>query len=268
MKSDKCSKFEGKTIIITGGGGDIGKAAAARFGAEGARIAVCDSDRHKAAMVVQDLQDSGIEAIDVEFDVSCAEEVEAGVAAIAGRFGQIDFLLNNAGYQGEFAMTHHYSPSDFAMVFQVNVIGAFHVLREVATHMVDNNTGAIVNVASMAGVHGPPNMIAYGASKSAVITMTETAAKDLAPFGIRVNSISPALIGPGFMWERQVKLQAAVGSQYFAENPTTVERAMLGNVPMRRYGSVQEVVGAVAFLLSDDASYVTGTNLIVAGGMT
>jgi NAD(P)-dependent dehydrogenase (short-subunit alcohol dehydrogenase family) len=118
----------------------------------------------------------------------------------------------------------------------------------------------------MAGVSGAPNMPAYSASKAAVIGLTKSAAKDLAPRGIRVNAVSPAFIGPGRMWETQVAQQAAAGSQYYATDPERVAAQMIEMVPLRRYGSVREVATVVAFLLSDDASYVNGVNLEVSGG--
>jgi NAD(P)-dependent dehydrogenase (short-subunit alcohol dehydrogenase family) len=109
-------------------------------------------------------------------------------------------------------------------------------------------------------------MPAYSASKAAVIGLTKAAAKDLAPRGIRVNAVSPAFIGPGRMWTTQVERQAAAGSQYYAADPDEVASQMIGMVPMRRYGSVREVATVVAFLLSDDASYVTGVNIEISGG--
>lgn len=119
----------------------------------------------------------------------------------------------------------------------------------------------------MAGVDGPPNMAAYAASKFAVIGLTRTAAKDLAPYGIRVNAISPAFMGPGYMWDRQVRLQAAAGSQYFSADPQVVERQMIGAVPMRRYGDISEIPGTAAFLMSDAASCITGANIPISGGI-
>jgi NAD(P)-dependent dehydrogenase (short-subunit alcohol dehydrogenase family) len=110
-------------------------------------------------------------------------------------------------------------------------------------------------------------MIAYSSSKAAVLAMTVSASKDLAPHGIRVNSISPALIGPGKLWDRQNELHAISGSPYFDSNPETVAQNKLGAVPLKRLGSVEEVVKAVAFLLSDDAAYTTGTNLVIDGGL-
>jgi 2-dehydro-3-deoxy-L-rhamnonate dehydrogenase (NAD+) len=109
-------------------------------------------------------------------------------------------------------------------------------------------------------------MPAYSASKAAVIGLTKAAAKDLAPAGIRVNTVSPGFVGPGRMWERQVTEQAAVGSQYYANDPDVVARQMVEMVPLRRYGSPQEVARVVAFLLSSSASYLTGVNVEVSGG--
>ena len=126
--------------------------------------------------------------------------------------------------------------------------------------------GAIVCTASMAGVTGAPNMPVYSATKAAVIGLVKSAAKDLAPFGVRVNAISPAFIGPGRMWDSQVAKQAAAGSQYYPDDPDAVARQMIGSIPLRRYGSVDEVARVVGFLLSDDASYVTGSNIEIGGG--
>ena len=151
----------------------------------------------------------------------------------------------------------------------INVIGAFTVLREVANIMKKQEPqgGAIVNTASMAGIGAPPNMIAYATSKAAVKHMTVIASKDLSPFNIRVNSISPAFIGPGFMWTRQVELQAKAGSIYFNEDPNLVAKQMINEVPMKRYGTIDEVIDPVLFLLSDESSYITGTDIKITGGI-
>ena len=175
-------------------------------------------------------------------------------------------MFNNAGYQGAFAKTDEYPEDDFQTVINVNILGVFHVLKAAAQHMRTVGGGAIVNMASHAGVVGPPNMLAYAASKFAVIGMTETAARDLAPYQIRVNALSPALIGPGLMWTRQTELQAAVGSQYFDPDPKVVEQQMIQSVPLRRLGTLEEVANGVAFLMSQEASYITGFNLEITGG--
>ena len=118
----------------------------------------------------------------------------------------------------------------------------------------------------MAGVGGAPNMAGYSASKAAVIGLTKSSAKDLAPFNIRVNAISPAFIGPGAMWDRQVELQASAGSQYFSADPAEVATQMISTIPMRRFGSLEEVASVVEFLLSPAASYLTGVNIEISGG--
>ena len=145
--------------------------------------------------------------------------------------------------------------------------GALNVLAATSALMVEaGRGGAIVNMSSMAGVTGAPNMLAYSTSKAAILAMTTSSAKDLAPHGIRVNSVSPAFIGPGAMWERQIELQAAAGTQYFPGDIEQVEEMMINMVPMRRYGSIDEVIDVVLWLLSDGAAYVTGENIQVSGG--
>jgi NAD(P)-dependent dehydrogenase (short-subunit alcohol dehydrogenase family) len=141
------------------------------------------------------------------------------------------------------------------------------VLSTVSAAMITAGlTGSIVSTASMAGITGAPNMSAYSASKAAIVGLTKSAAKDLAPAGIRVNAVSPAFIAPGRMWEKQVASQAATPSPYYADDPSEVARQMIRMVPLGRYGSTDEVARVVAFLLSDDASYITGINVEVAGG--
>ncbi|MGI6432790.1 MAG: SDR family NAD(P)-dependent oxidoreductase [Sphaerochaetaceae bacterium] len=255
-------QFEGKTILITGGAGDIGLATAKRFAIEGASIALVDIKSMESSLAVL-----GKHAKAYECDVTDYQQVEQMVSSVVKDFGKIDMLFNNAGIQGEFAMLHTYPVEDFHRVIQINLIGAFHVLRCVSAHMVETGGGTIVNTASMAGVDGPVNMAAYGASKFAIIGLTQTAAKDLAPFGIRANSISPGFMGPGFMWDRQIDLQAAVGSQYYDTDRAVVTQQMIGAVPLRRYGLIEEIPPAVVFLMSNESSYITGVNIKLSGGI-
>ena len=151
----------------------------------------------------------------------------------------------------------------------VNVTGTFIVLKAVANQMKSQEPqgGSIVQTASMAAHSGPPNMVAYGSSKAAVYHMTRIAAKDLAPYNIRVNSISPAFIGPGFMWSRQIELQAKANSVYYDSDPNIVKNQMINSTPLKRYGSIDEVIAPVLFLLSDDASYLTGVDIQITGGI-
>jgi 2-dehydro-3-deoxy-L-rhamnonate dehydrogenase (NAD+) len=258
--------FKGKTILITGGAGDIGKATAQRFAANGAGVILLDLNDTKMAEVAQELKGYNAPVATFRCDVTLFQDVAKAFSSAIEQFGRIDYVFNNAGYQGVFAKTDDYPEDDFQKVIDINVVGVFNVLKAAAQHLRDSGGGAIVNMASHAGVVGPPNMLAYAASKFAVIGMTQTAAKDLAPHKIRVNALSPSLIGPGLMWTRQTELQAAVGSQYFDADPKVVEQQMIDSVPMRRLGSLEEVANGVAFLMSDEASYITGFNLDITGG--
>jgi NAD(P)-dependent dehydrogenase (short-subunit alcohol dehydrogenase family) len=266
MTAKATYNFAGKTILITGGAGEIGKATAHRFAADSAGVVLLDLNEAKMAEVAQELKEYNVPIGTFRCDVTASDDVKKAFAGAVEQFGRIDYVFNNAGYQGAFAKTDEYPEDDFQKVIDINVVGVFYVLKAAAQHLRDLGGGVIVNMASHAGVVGPPNMLAYAASKFAVIGMTQTAAKDLAPYGIRVNALSPSLIGPGFMWTRQTELQAAVGSQYFDADPKVVEQQMIDSVPMRRLGSLEEVANGVAFLMSDEASYITGFNLDITGG--
>lgn len=260
-------QFSGKTALITGGAGDIGVASAVRLGAEGAKVVLLDVSTAALDEAVRSLVEMRIDAVGLACDVTDEQAVDRAVERSISDLGQIDLLFNNAGYQGVFTPTHLYPSDDFRRVHAVNVLGAFHVLKAVTRHMVDAGIpGSVVNTASHAGVKGPPNMLAYASSKFAVIGLTQTAAKDLAPYGIRVNAISPGLIGPGKMWFRQCELQAAAGSQYFATDSRQVEKQLIASVPLRRLGTLEDVADAVAYLLSDKSKFVTGFNLELTGG--
>ncbi|MGB3292832.1 MAG: SDR family NAD(P)-dependent oxidoreductase [Phormidesmis sp.] len=267
MSAKATYSFQGKTILITGGAGEIGAATAHRFAQDGAGIVLLDINTEKLAEVAQALERHNTPIHCFSCDVTRLDAVEKAFKDAINQLGRLDYIFNNAGFQGAFTQTDRYPETDFKQVIDINVVGSFHVLKVAAQHLKQQGGGAIVNMASHAGVAGPPNMLAYAASKFAVVGMTQTAAKDLAADQIRVNALSPALIGPGVMWTRQTELQAAVGSQYFDPDPKKVEKQMLESVPMRRLGNLTEVANSVAFLMSDEASYITGFNLEVTGGI-
>jgi NAD(P)-dependent dehydrogenase (short-subunit alcohol dehydrogenase family) len=262
--------FAGSTALVTGAGGDFGRRFAERLAVAGARLALVDlPSSPRLAEVADSCRALGAEQVEVHtVDVTDAGAVDAAVAAVASTLGPVRLVANNAGYQGRFATLVDYPVDDFRRVLDVNVTGAFNVLRACASSMIDaGSAGSIVSTASMAGVGGAANMVAYASSKAAVLGMTLAASKDLAPAGIRVNAISPAFIGPGAMWERQVELQAGLPSPYYADDTATVAQQMIDQVPLRRVGSLDEVAATVLWLLSDESSYVTGQNILVTGGI-
>ena len=268
------SRFRGKCIVVTGAGGNFGREGCLYFAQLGAKVAAIDLNASALKETVQYVKENlpDAEIIHQVCDVTNVSSVQNAVDNVAVSLGSIDLLWNNAGYQGEIKPTLDYDPADFALVMNINVTGMFIVLQAVAKKMVaqggKDTLYAIVNTSSVAGLRGTPAMVAYASSKAAVLAMTVSTSKDLAPHGIRVNAVSPALIGPGFMWDRQNELHAQSGSPYFATDPEVVAQNKLSGVPLKRLGSVEEVIRSVAFLLSEEASYTTGTNLVVDGGMS
>eukprot|EP00581_Thalassiosira_minuscula_P018104 CAMPEP_0183713110 /NCGR_PEP_ID=MMETSP0737-20130205/8071_1 /TAXON_ID=385413 /ORGANISM="Thalassiosira miniscula, Strain CCMP1093" /LENGTH=282 /DNA_ID=CAMNT_0025941859 /DNA_START=52 /DNA_END=900 /DNA_ORIENTATION=+ len=269
------SRFCDKTIIITGAGGNFGRVGCIYFAQQGANVAAFDNNEDALNETLKEVTEAGCSGKIKGYtcDVTNADSVEKAVQSIDST---IDMLWNNAGYQGQIKPTLDYDPADFARVMNINVTGMFIVLQCVAKRMASqkkeeggaSHPFSIVNTASVAALRGTPAMVAYSSSKAAILAMTVSTAKDLAPHGIRCNAVSPALIGPGFMWTRQNELHASSGSPYFASDPEQVAKAKVGGVPMKRLGTIDEVVKSVAYLLSDDSSYTTGTNLVVDGGMS
>jgi NAD(P)-dependent dehydrogenase (short-subunit alcohol dehydrogenase family) len=253
------------SVLVTGAAGDLGAATAKTLAERGSRLVLADHPQtdERLQEVVEDCLSLGAEAVGATFSVTD----EAAVASAIDSHEPFSGVVNSAGLQGEFVSVERYPLEDARRLLEVNVLGLMSVLAASARAMIRVGIGgSIVNIASMAGVSGAPNMPAYSASKAAVVGLTKTAAKDLAPHGIRVNAVSPGFVGPGRMWETQVARQAGAGSQYFAGDPKAVESQMIGMVPLRRYGTPEEVASVVAFLLSEEASYITGVNLEISGG--
>ena len=255
--------------FVTGAAGDIGSATARVLASTVDALVLADHPNSSAKLhaLAIELRSVCANVETIMFDVTDRSDVSRAVGDVSANHGVPNLVFNNAGFQGQFGRVDQLDSADIAQVLQVNVVGVLNVIGEIATRLIAAGTGgSIVNTASMAGVSGAPNMAAYSASKAAVIGLTKSSAKDLAPFNIRVNAVSPAFIGPGAMWDRQVALQAATKSQYYAHEPIAVAEQMIAMVPLRRYGSTTEVANVVAFLLSDAASYLTGVNIEVSGG--
>jgi len=278
------SSFQNKVILVTGAGGNFGREGCMYFARRGAKVVAMDNNaaslKETASYVKEELPvELESELFVAPCDVTDATSVQNAIDSAVERFSRIDLLWNNAGYQGQIKPTLDYDPDDFALVMNINVTGMFIVLQTVAKQMVKQQKEAIdnekttdhysiVNTSSVAGLRGTPAMVAYASSKAAVLAMTVSTSKDLAPYGIRVNAISPALIGPGFMWDRQNEMHATSGSPYFATDPETVAKNKVSSVPMKRLGTIEEVIRSVSFLLSQESSYTTGINLVVDGGMS
>ena len=276
-KSDDSPKrFKGKTVVITGAAGDIGSTTAKLFAKNGAQLVLVDLPvaRERLAELCSDLRKEGAEmALYTVADMTKTEEVQGMTDFVVKNCSKIDCFFNNAGIQGQLRPIHDQDDEKFQEVLQVNVVGVFLGMKYVARAMIKGkNGGVIVNSASLAGMLGAPNMAPYTASKHAVIGMTKTAAKDLAPHGIRVCAVSPGLL-EGKLWHSQVKgqaecLKALKGSDgpLTEEDLEQTERRMLDGTPLRRLGKLSEVASVVMFLCSDEASYLTGTVIPIDGG--
>lgn len=249
-------RLTGRVAMVTGAGHGIGRASARRMALEGARIAAVDLRAEQAEETVAMLRGDGADAAAWACDVSDADQVERTVEEVAAHFGAIDILHNNAGVVIP-GRVHELSLDDWDRVFAVNVRGIVLVSRAVIPVMRRQGGGVIVNTASISGIVGEPHLAAYNASKGAVINLTRHMAVDYAVDGIRCNCVCPGWIDTGF----NAPIFEADGL-----DDEGVRNLVDLTVPMRRQGSAEEVAPAVAFLASDDASYITGHPLVVDGG--
>jgi NAD(P)-dependent dehydrogenase (short-subunit alcohol dehydrogenase family) len=249
-------RFAGKTVIVTGAASElgIGFAAARRIVAEGGRVVLTDLDGDRVHARAESLCVAGDCAIGIEHDVTDEPGWERVVAASVDRYGSVDGLVNNAGI----ALLSPIETLDTALwrrQIDVNLTSAYFGCRLAIAQMRKQGRGSIVNVSSVAGLVGMRRTAAYAASKGGMRLMTKALAIETAPDGIRVNSVHPGVIATEI--QTAVRSQGAEGSDAIAEA-----------IPMRRMGKADEIAGAIAFLLSDDASYITGTELVIDGGLT
>jgi 3alpha(or 20beta)-hydroxysteroid dehydrogenase len=243
------SRLEGKVAIVTGSAGGIGTAAAGRLAEEGALLLLTDADGPGAQRLAQKLGDrASWHAHDVRSEV----DWQAVVSAALQRHGRIDILLNNAGVFLAAPLVET-SLEDFQRVIDVNVAGVFLGMRTVAAAMTEQRAGSIINVSSVAGLMGSPYLCAYAASKWAVRGMTKVVAKELAQFGVRVNSLHPG------------QIDTDMNARQRERTPELIEKLIRG-IPLKRIGTPQEIAHAVVYLASDESVYATGSELVVDGG--
>lgn len=258
MATPAARRFEGKVVLITGAAGGIGRAAAVRFAAVGARLGLVDLSRDGLRETLAAVEKAGGVGHAVEADVTRSADVARYAAAVAERWGGVDCFFNNAGILGDVRALVDYAEETFDRVLAVNVKGVWLGIKTVAPLLRARGGGVIVNTASIAGLRGSRNLVAYTASKHAVVGLTRTAALELAPAGVRVNAVCPSPI--------DTDMVRALEQGASPANPVAFHERMAGTIPLRRYGQPGEVAALVAFLCSADAAYITGGIYTVDGG--
>jgi NAD(P)-dependent dehydrogenase (short-subunit alcohol dehydrogenase family) len=240
------SRLHERVAAVTGAADGIGYAIAERLAAEGARVAVLDiHDPQPAA--------DKLDGLGVQVDVSDAEQVRGALQTVVDQYGRLDILVNNAGIDGDSTLAGEYPVEVYQRVIAVNLNGVFHGLCYGIPHLLETGGGAIINIASGAAVKAIPGLSPYCASKAGVVALTRTTAVEYAPHGIRINAVLPGAI------------ETPLLAQVMAHSPDVIG-VMAAQHPLGRIGAPPEIAGAVAFLASDDASFITGVALPVDGG--
>jgi NAD(P)-dependent dehydrogenase (short-subunit alcohol dehydrogenase family) len=252
-------RLDGKVAVVTGAAGVIGTATIRLLAERGARIVAVDRREAELKAAIGDLPASA-EALAVTADVTQEDEVANYVRAATEKFGTIDVFYNNAGIEGEVKSITEYSLEAFRRVIDVNVIGVFLGLKHVLPVMLKQDKGSIINTASIAGLIGSPHIAVYSASKHAVVGLTKSTAWECTGTGVRINCVCPGLI--------ESRMLSAIFQGRFGGNAPPPMEKIVERIPARRLGQASEVASIVAFLASDEASYVSGSAYTVDGGRT
>ncbi len=249
------SRLEGRVAIVTGAGKGIGAATAKRLAADGAKVAVIDLEESFGQETVAAIQENGGVAIAIGCNVSDAEQVEQAVDKVVAEFGRLDILVNNAGVTRD-NLIFKMSEEDWDIVMDVHLKGSFLFSKVAQKYMVEQRYGKIVNTTSL-GASGKRGQANYATAKAGLQALTKTLAIELGPYNINANCV-----GPGFIATDMTRRTAERQGLDFEE----IRKAASKTIPLRRVGEPEDVANVVAFLVSEDASYVTGEVLYVGGG--
>lgn len=250
-------RLQDKIAIVTGAGNGIGRGIALRFAEEGSIVGVLDLNPDGVHETVNLINANGGQATPLVCDLRQPAQVDSIIASFISTYGKIDIIMNNAAIMPS-GVLHETSLDDWDVTFAVNVRGAYLVNRAVIPTMLENGGGSIIHMASVTGILGLPGITAYSATKGALISLSRAMSTDYAKFGIRVNSISPGTIDSP-MLHNFLNEQA---------NPEPLRQQFDAMHPIGRVGKIDEVASVCVFLASDDASFVSGANYTVDGGLS
>jgi NAD(P)-dependent dehydrogenase (short-subunit alcohol dehydrogenase family) len=250
-------RFDNTTALVTGAASGIGLATVERLAEDGARVIVTDINSDAGETVADDLADDGADAEFHDLDVTDSEQFHAVVDAVAEEYG-LDVIVNNAGTGHPSARLEDTDDSMRDFVIDVNVKGVWNGCHAALPHMKEQGHGAIVNVGSLASILGLPKQAAYSLSKGAVLNLTRAIAAEAGPYGVRANTVCPGFTDTTLL-EQYLAMQ---------DDPEAAREAMAAEYPLKRLGEPEEVADAIAFLASEEASFVSGHGLVVDGGFS